>query len=178
MRLLLSFLLITFSLPAMATETLKVGGRIPTDLALMNQKSTATNFKELAGENGLVLFFIRSADWCPYCQVQLLDLRKGEADPIIDAGYNIAIISYDAPEKLTKFATRYSFDFPMLSDQNSETIKAFGILNEDFAPDHFAYGVPHPHIYVVNKDKTIKAVLSEEGYKRRPEIADVVDALK
>ena len=27
----------------------------------------------LMGRNGLVPFFFRSADWCPYCEAQLID---------------------------------------------------------------------------------------------------------
>src|SRR3979409_1565678 len=29
----------------------------------------------LMGEKGMVLFFFRSADWCPYCQAQMMDLN-------------------------------------------------------------------------------------------------------
>lgn len=155
-----------------------VGDKIPTQLKLPNAKGEVQSFEALKGKKGLVLFFIRSADWCPYCQVQLLDLRKGEADPILEAGYNVAILSYDTPEKLNKFATRYKFDLPMLSDEGSETIKAFGILNEDKKPDEFGYGIPHPHIYVIGTDGTILADLSKESYTRRPEISDITDEIQ
>jgi len=66
----------------------------------------------------------------------------------------------------------------MLSDQGSETIKAFGVLNEDFEPDHFAYGVPYPVVYVVGYDGVVQAVLQEDGYKKRPEIDVIVAAIK
>jgi hypothetical protein len=32
---------------------------------------------ELVGKNGLVLMFVRSADWRPYCQAQLIDANDG-----------------------------------------------------------------------------------------------------
>lgn len=175
LALLLTFTVFSFSVQA---ADLKVGDQIPTSLELKDKTGEMRSFDNLKGEKGLVLFFIRSADWCPYCQVQLLDLRKGEADDIINAGYNITIISYDAPEELNKFATRYSFDFPMLSDEGSETIKAFGILNETKKPDTFGYGIPHPTIYVVAADKTIQGILKEESYTRRPEIQDIVKVIQ
>ncbi len=179
MRVILSLLIIVLSSTgAVAADAVKKGDVIPTNLELLNQKGEKQSFDKLKGEKGLALFFIRSADWCPYCQVQLLDLRKGEADPILEAGYNIAIISYDAPEALNKFATRYSFDLSMLSDEGSETIKAFGILNEEKKVGQFGHGIPHPHIYVIGDDKTVQAVLSKESYTRRPEIKDVVEAIE
>ncbi len=179
MRVFLSLLIISFfSLSANAAQHVKVGDVIPTNLELLNEKSEPQSFDILKGNKGLVLFFIRSADWCPYCQVQLLDLRKGAADSILKAGYNIAILSYDTPEQLNKFVTRYKFDFPMLSDENSKTIKAFGILNEDKKPGEFGYGIPNPHIYVIGDDKTVLSVLSKESYTRRPEIKDVVEVIE
>ena len=131
----------------------------------------------MSGEKGIVLVFVRSADWGPYCQVQLLDLRS-DAQPIIDMGYNVVSISYDSPEKLKAFADKYNFPYAMLSDAGSAAIKDFGILNEKFEPDHFAYGVPHPYIYVIGKNKYIQAVLKEDGYKDRPQVEAIVDAIK
>jgi len=156
----------------------EVGEKLPTNLALLDKDGAEQNFDSIKGDKGAVLVFVRSADWCPYCQVQLLDLRGEDGERITDLGYSIATISYDAPEALNKFATRYKFNHVMLSDKGSETIKAFGILNEDFAPDHFAYGVPHPHVYVVNRDGIVQAVLAEEGYKKRPQLEVIVDAIK
>jgi len=168
-----------FAFPAKAAEgELKVGDQIPTNLELKDKTGEMQSFDLLKGENGLVLFFIRSADWCPYCQVQLLDLRNGEADGIVNAGYNLAVVSYDTPEQLNSFASKYSFDFPMLSDQGSETIKAFGILDETKDPGSFAYGIPHPTVYVVSKDKEVQTILSEDSYTRRPEIAKIVKAIQ
>ncbi len=179
MKFLIHALAIIFlSSPVMAMDTLKVGDQIPTNLELKDKTDTLQSFDSLKGDKGLVLFFIRSADWCPYCQVQLLDLRKGEADGIINAGYNIAIISYDKPELLNKFATRYSFEFPMLSDEGSETIKTFGIWDQTKEPGTFAYGIPNPTIYVVSKDKKIQAILAEESYTRRPEIPEIIEAIQ
>ena len=163
--------------PVMALAAANVGDEIPHSLELKNQNGEVQTFDSLSGEKGIVLVFVRSADWCPYCQVQLLDLRS-DAQPIVDLGYNIVSISYDAPETLKAFADKYSFPYTMLSDEGSAAIKAFGILNEKFEPDHFAHGVPNPHVYVIAKNKYIRAVLSEEGYKKRPQVDVIVEAIK
>ena len=155
---------------------MQIGQTIPTNLELSNQNGDTQSFESITGKKGLVLIFVRSADWCPYCQVQMLDL-KNDAGKIIEHGYNIVTVSYDAPDVLKAFADKYDFPLTMLSDSDSQTIKAFGILNEKFASDHFAYGVPHPYVYVIGNDKIIQAVLSEEGYKKRPQISAIKQAI-
>ena len=178
MRALLITVFAFFITSSASLADVKAGDPLPSKLELLDKNAEAQSFETIKGEKGAVLVFVRSADWCPYCQVQLLDLRAEDGAKITDLGYNIIAISYDAPEKLKTFAERYNFDHVMLSDKGSEVIKAFGILNEDFAPDHFAYGVPHPHIYIVSNDGIIQAVLSEEGYKKRPQADVIVKAIK
>lgn len=156
----------------------EVGQPLPTNLELLDAKGEQQNFDSIKGEKGAVVIFVRSADWCPYCQVQLLDLRGEDGTPITDLGYSIVTISYDAPDLLNKFATKYKFDHVMLSDEGSETIKAFGIFNDSFAPDHFAYGVPHPTIYVVSADGVVQAVLAEEGHKKRPQAEAILESIR
>ena len=153
------------------------GDAIPHDLALKNQNGEVQSFEQIAGEKGVVLVFVRSADWCPFCQVQLLDLRdKGQE--IEALGYNIVPISYDAPDVLKRFTSKYDYPYTMLSDQGSAAIKAFGILNEEFNPDHFAYGVPHPYVFIIGRNKVIQGRLSEEGYKDRPQVSAIVEKIK
>ena len=177
MRFMLSLLLLTL-LPLAAhasDELLQVGDNIPlSSLELPDQNKKMQSFDALTGEKGLVLFFVRSADWCPHCKIHLLKLRKDKADPIINAGYNIATVSYDAPDRLLKFSKEHGFEFPMLSDENSETIKAFGVLNKDKKHGEFDYGVARPHVYVIGKDQAILSVFTTKGYKKRPTVNDIV----
>lgn len=182
MRRIVFSILIAFFIagPVMANPAaapVEVGQEIPTDLALLDKDGEMQSFDTVKGEKGAVLVFVRSADWCPYCQVQMLDLRGDDGKKITDLGYSIVTISYDAPEVLNKFATKYRFEHVMLSDKGSETIKAFGILNEKYAPGHFAYGVPNPHVYVVDTNGVVEAVLAEDGYKERPQIEAIVEAI-
>ncbi len=165
------------ALPAIANDPAEVGVEIPHSLELKDQNGEAQSFDAISGEKGIVLVFVRSADWCPYCQAQMINLRD-EGAAIQELGYNIVTISYDAPETLKAFTDKYNFPYTMLSDVGSVAIKDFGILNEEFNSDHFAYGVPHPHVYIIGRNKYIRGVLSEEGYKDRPQIDAVVEAIK
>ena len=48
---------------------------------------------------------------------------------IQNQGLGLAAISYDSPEILAAFSKQRGIAFPLLSDQGSATIKAFGLLN-------------------------------------------------
>lgn len=154
-----------------------VGSAIPHDLALKNQHGEDQSFDTLKGDKGLVLVFIRSADWCPYCQAQLIDLGQ-TGHEIENLGYGLAILSYDSVDALMTFTKKYDYQYTLLSDPNSEAIKAFGILNEDMNPGSAYYGIPHPGIYVIGTNKVIQAKLFEKGYQNRPPIDQITAAIK
>lgn len=129
----------------------------------------------IAGRKGTVLVFFRSVKWCPYCQHQMIEL-KDAAGPLAKRGYALAAISYDPPEVQAEFAARQGIGFTFLSDPGSKTIDAWGLRDPQYAPDSFAYGVPKPAIFVVDRGGIIRAKLAEDGYKIRPTVASILDA--
>ncbi len=56
-------------------------------------------------------------------------------------------------------------------------MNAYNILNTDYEPGHFAYGVPQPGIMFVNPDGKILAKFAEENFRQRPDWSDVAEAL-
>jgi peroxiredoxin len=177
--ILLTVAMLFIAMPAFAIGNVKQGDSLP-DISSKDQNGAMRNFNDLVGKNGMVLVFYRSADWCPYCKAQLIDLRDNK-DKIEKEGYSLVGISYDSPAILKKFEMQQKPGFTLLSDPASKIIRQFGLFNEDFAKGTFAYGVPHPAVYVVGKDKKVQAVLAEEGYKDRPQasaIMKVIDDLK
>ena len=129
----------------------------------------ATSLSELMGEKGIAVAFVRSADWCPYCQKQLKQIDDISAN-LNDLGWPLVAISYDDPEILSKFARKNSLGFELLSDPGSEAISAFNLLNEEMKPGSRYFGIPHPAIMFIGTDETVRAVLREEGYKDRPSL--------
>lgn len=93
-------------------------------------------------------------------------------------GYEVATVTYDAVPKLQRLAKRAKIAYPMLSDENSEIIRAFGLLAENYPPGSFYFGVPHPAIIVINADGQISHRFSEHSYTDRPDIDTVLNALK
>lgn len=158
-------------------ESTKVGAFIPQNLELKDSKGDVRNFANLTGKKGMVLVFIRSAGWCPYCQTQLLELDKNYKK-FTDYGYEVVSISYDNVDVLKKFTTKHNPKITLLSDPASESIRAFGLLNENIAKGTNAYGIANPAIYIVSKDKKVQKYIAEEGYKKRPSAEAILAALK
>lgn len=180
MRVFFTTLLLTliFS-PALAQENKEmaaidrgpmVGTVIPSDLSSIDQNGKPRNFDDLVGENGMVLVFVRSADWCPFCKRQLKDISTG-ADDLTALGYSLVSLSYDNLENIQRYAEENQPNFTMLSDTESEVIDAFQIRNEKYGSKHFANGVPHPMIFVIGNDKIVQKKFAEEGYRNRPPVS-------
>lgn len=146
----------------------------------LNSDGETVALADLAGTQGTILVFVRSADWCPFCKRQLIELS--EISSSLDAsGWQAVGLSYDTPEKLAAFSEQSDISFPLISDTGSATIKAFGLLNEEVNPESRAYGIPHPAIVFVDTSGNVKAVLREEGYRTRPSnevILETVERLK
>ena len=131
---------------------------------------------DLMGRNGLVLFFFRSADWCPYCQAQLIDVNSGAAE-IEKRGYHIAGLSYDTPEILQAFTVKRHLTYTLLSDPKSEVIDLYNLRDPQYPPESRAYGVPRPIIFILDPAAMIKAKLYEESFKNRPPVTAVISKL-
>jgi peroxiredoxin len=159
-----------------AVHAAKIGENIPHNLSLKDQTGLDVSFEALKGKEGLVVFFVRSADWCPFCQQQLKDFI-GRYQGFKDRGYEVASVSYDSVEKLSRFSTRYAVPYKMLSDPTSESIKAFDVLNTKYAQGSRFYGIPHPTIYVINAQGVVTHIFSEGGYKARPPVDGILRAL-
>lgn len=138
---------------------------------------------ELAGENGLVLYFSRSVDWCPFCKAQALDINE-HFDDFAERGYNVAILTTDAPRKLARYERRSEPRTTMLADPDSTIITALGLLDPSFPEGHRSHGLPYPTTLVLSPDATVEAklfleeTLGENGaFRERVTVDDVLGAI-
>jgi peroxiredoxin len=153
-----------------------VGIKAPDIGTRLDQTGKPRTLADVTGENGLVLMFFRSADWCPYCQAQLIDVNGGVAE-IEKRGYRVAALSYDSPEILQTFTAKRHIAFTFLSDPKSEVIDLYKLRDPQYPQGSRAYGVPRPIIFVLDKTGVIKAKLYEEGFKVRPPVTAVISTL-
>lgn len=147
-------------------------GQVAPPVQLVRRNGDAAGLADVMGEKGVAIAFVRSADWCPYCQTQLKQI-DGISDDLADLGWPLVAVSYDPPDTLSTFADRHELGFELLSDPGSAAISAFNLLNEEMTPGSRYYGIPHPAIMFIGADETVRAILREESYKKRPNL-DVI----
>ena len=92
------------------------------------------------------------------------------------AGLGLVAVSYDSTATLRAFAEKHSITFPMLSDQGSMTITAWGILNRE-ATGRTA-GIPYPGTYVLDTKGIIVSRNFEDAYQERDSAASIIAALR
>jgi len=153
-----------------------IGTKAPDIGTRLDQTGKPHQLPDLMGQNGLVLFFFRSAGWCPFCQAQLVDINGGVAE-IEKRGYRVAGLSYDSPEVLEAFTVKRNLAYTLLSDPKSEAIDSYHLRDPQYPPGSRAYGVPRPIIFVLDPKELIKAKLYGETFKIRPPVTDVISKL-
>lgn len=60
--------------------------------------------------------------------------------------------------------------FPLLSDDGSKTIRAYGL--------HFKMGLPHPGTILIDKQGVVRGKLFLEGYRQRHSTEQLLQAAK
>jgi peroxiredoxin len=155
--------------PAIGTKAPDIGTRL-------DQTGKPRQLSELMGKNGLVLFFYRSADWCPFCQAQLVEINT-EVAAIEKRGYRVAGLSYDSPEILQAATDKRRLTYTLLSDPKSEIIDRYNLRDPQYPQGNRAYGVPRPIIFVLDTEGVIKAKFFEDSFKYRPRITTVISKL-
>jgi peroxiredoxin len=155
----------------------KVGMKLPVPLEVLDHKGRPANRTKITGANGLILLFSRSVGWCVYCKGEAVDwnanLKRARA-----LGFNVAVITYDAPATIARFMRQQKIGYPILSDKGSRLIKTYGLLNKRHQPGSFAHGIPHPITFVIDRNGVIRYRFSESGYNSRPNIGVILKTIR
>jgi peroxiredoxin len=173
----------------------QVGQTVP-DFSLADQHGTKRTLQSIMGPKGAMVVFYRSADWCPYCKTQLLELQS-QYDTLRKDGLGLVGISYDSHDILQAFSQQHGITFPLLSDVGSATIKRYGILNtvaeeglgpKGNDPDVMARvklyvsanganerqrGIPFPGTFIVDRSGRVKARFFEDSYTVRDTVSSI-----
>jgi len=153
-----------------------IGDLAPVDLTLTTADAKPAKPLDFAGRKGLVLMFNRSLDWCPYCQAQVRAMN-GLDRAIAAQGYGLTAVTYDPPATLATFAKNQTIGFPLLSDDGSKLIDAFGIRDPQYTEGR-AVGVPYASIFILSPDGRVLAKSVSSDYRVRPSQDEVMALLK
>ncbi len=170
---------------------LPVGSNAPM-FELSNAFGKSVTLADMLQQGPVVLTFYRGA-WCPFCNLHLHKLQ--EALPEFQQyGAQLVAISPQKPDKSAEQLKQEGYPFEVLSDLNSDVMKAYQLYFElepdllavykkfDIDLDEFngegRYSLPVPGTFVIDTKGVIRAMQAQTDYKKRMEPVDVLEALK
>jgi peroxiredoxin len=142
---------------------LHVGQKAPV-FSARDQFGAEQTLDSLRGAKGTVLLFYRSADWCPYCKGQLIQLQAAKVR-FENQGIKLAGISYDSVDILKYFADRRKIEFPLLSDPDSKIIRMYQVLNSEATGPN--QGMSRPGYFFIDTGGVIREKFFEAKYRER-----------
>jgi peroxiredoxin len=151
------------SIKTYAEVGLNVGQKAPA-FSARDQFGSEQSLASLKGAKGTVLLFYRSADWCPYCKGQLIQLQAAKAR-FEKQGIKLAGISYDSVDILKYFADRRKIEFPLLSDPDSKIIRMYQVLNSEAVGPNL--GMARPGYFFIDNEGVIREKFFEAKYRER-----------
>jgi peroxiredoxin Q/BCP len=107
-------------------ENLSVGNLAP-DFTLQDAEGNNFSLSDYSGKSPVVIYFYPKAG-TPGCTKQACGIRDS-FDKFKEKGIVILGISVDSKESIKEFISDNNLNFPLLSDENKEVSKAFGVLN-------------------------------------------------
>ncbi len=114
------------SVPPASTVQLKVGKKAPA-FSLPNQDGKIVSLSDYKGKK-VVLYFYPKDD-TPGCTKESCAFRDG-IDEIQGIGAEVLGVSGDSVESHKNFAKKFNLNFPLLSDESKQMIRAYGVWKE------------------------------------------------
>jgi len=119
------------------TVELRSGDKAPL-FKLKDQTGKIVNLKDYRGQKVLIYFYPRAST--PGCTVQACSVRDA-ADDFSKVNVPVFGISPDKPEAQAKFDTNQGLGFPLLSDEDKATAKAYGVYKKRLVGDKLIPGI-------------------------------------
>lgn len=155
--------------PAIAAAEPLAGKPFGHELNAPDQSGKVRTLKSVMGKKGVVVFFVRSADWCPFCMGQLVDINRHLAD-FRDAGFEVASVSVDEVGIIAGFTSKQKIGYVMLSDPKGAINLVIGIRDTQYPVGSAAFGVPKPTAYVIDTSGLVRLRFQEPTFRTRPDL--------
>jgi peroxiredoxin Q/BCP len=95
------------------------------DFALKNKDGETVVLSELVKDGSVIVYFY-PADFSPVCTAEACSFRDSFAG-IQTAGANLVGVSPQSVKSHQRFSSAFSLPFPLLSDPDKKTIRAYGV---------------------------------------------------
>lgn len=155
----------------------EVGTVFPSQLEAPDQAGQRRPVGERMGARGVVVVFVRSADWCPFCKRQLAELQARIED-FRGLGYEVLSVSHDSVEIVAEFTRAAGIGYPMLADADGTVVESLGLRDTSYPPGTNAHGVPQPGLFVLDREGRVTGKHFVRGYRDRPDLDRVLDSLR
>lgn len=152
-----------------------IGAALPA-MSAPDQAGATRTVSTLGGERGLVLLVTRAADWCPYCQQQMIGL-EGIRAQVEQRGWKLAAITTDTVEELARFQLRRGIGYTMLSDEQAQLVRQLDLLDPTMPPGRRHNGLPVPTVLFVSPSGEVLAKLGDANFRVRPAPEAVIETL-
>ena len=131
----------------------KVGDVAP-DFQLPSTRGKDVRLKEFKGKDVILYFYPK--DDTPGCTAEACSFRDHDGD-LTRHGAVVLGVSTDPIESHNKFRSKYSLNFPLLSDETADIAKMFGVWKEKNLYGRRTWGVART-TFVIGKDGRIAKV--------------------
>jgi thioredoxin-dependent peroxiredoxin len=105
-------------------EELKAGDAAPA-FRLVDAEGKEYTLDQFKGKQGVVLAWFPRA-FTPGCTIEIKSIRDSAAE-LSEFDVSYFMVSLDPPDKNAEFAAAHECDFPVLSDPDGETAKAYDV---------------------------------------------------
>ena len=137
---------------AMLKGAVKVGDVAP-DFTLPNQSGQQFRLSDLVGKKSIVLYFY-PRDFSRGCTAEACTFRDNY-EAFKDAGAEVIGVSSQSVESHDKFASLYKLPFILLSDENDQVRKLYGV------PSTFGV-LPGRVTYVIDKKGIVRYIFNSQ----------------
>ncbi len=149
-------------------------GDMAPDFELPDTELKLRALSEFKGKKTVLSFIVAASS--PVCQAELCTFRDSWQE-IADLGAQVVAISNDGPFANKAFAEKNGFNFPLLGDYTSGTIKEYGILMKDLL--HIKdYNAAKRSVFVVMEDGKIGYKWVSENPLKEPNYEEIKDFLR
>jgi len=132
------------------------------DFTLVNQDGKNVKLSDFVGKKVLLYFYPKAMT--EGCTVQACSVRDA-FHQLRDMNVVAIGISADAPDKLRRFSDRYKLPFPLLSDENHQTLEAYGVWDKKSLYGKVYFGIIRSS-FLIDESGMIMA----SWYKVRPDM--------